>query len=146
VHQRLALVGGGPNQQQILGTLAQLVKPGGWIQLIEATNQLPDESGPAFCNFMTVMKALFAALGASFRLTDELPGWLEQAGFVDVQHRDINTKLGATNPNPKLAKQGVYSTTVAARGLANFGKCESHNPESPESLTNLAISISYIGR
>lgn len=121
VHQRLALVGGGPNQQQVLESFGSLVKPGGWIQLIEATNQLPKSAGPAFRNFVTVMDGVFKMLGSSLKLTDELPGWLDAAGFVDVQDKVINTKLGAANPNPRLSKQGTYSTTIAAKGLASFG-------------------------
>jgi hypothetical protein len=103
------------------------VKPGGWIQLIEATNNLPEETGPAFRNFVTVMKSIFAAMGSSLTLADELPALLKEAGFVDVHDRILNTKLGATNPNPALAKQGTYSTTVAARGLAGFGASKANS-------------------
>jgi hypothetical protein len=122
VHQRLVIVGAGPAQQQALGSLAALVKPGGWIQLIEATNELPEGTGPAFRNFIAVMKGVFTAFGSSLHPGNELSGWLQAAGFESVEDRVINTKLGATNPDPRLAKQGVYSTTVAARGLATFGK------------------------
>lgn len=122
VHQRLVLVGGGSAQQQVLGNLAALVKPGGWIQLIEATNELPDGTGPAFRNFVAVMQGVFVAMGSSVHLGNDLQGWLEAAGFENVENRILSLRLGAKNPDPKLAKQGVYSTTVAARGLATFGK------------------------
>lgn len=125
VHQRLALVGAGPGGQQVIEKLAALVKPGGWMQLIEATNNLPEEDGPAMRNLVTVMKGVFKTYGASLNLGTELPGMLSAAGFEDVQSRIANTKLGAINPNKQLARQGVYSTMIAARGLAKFGgsKC-----------------------
>jgi hypothetical protein len=140
VHQRLALVVGGRNQQQVLNNLGDLVKPGGWIQLIEATNNLPEETGPAFRNFVAVMEGVFTIMGSSLKLGDELPALVKNAGFVDVHDRILNTKLGATNPNPALAKQGTYSTTIAARGLAGFGASKAtlgrslHVPSANESI------------
>jgi hypothetical protein len=112
-------------QKDIVTNLADMVKPGGWIQLIEATNDSLDSHGPAFSNFVTIIKGIYSTFHASLKLADELPVWLKDIGFEDVQYRDIDTKLGAANPNPQLAKQGVYSTTVAARGLVQFAssKC-----------------------
>jgi hypothetical protein len=121
VHQRLALAVGGPIQKHIVFSVGELVKPGGWIQLIEATNETLESHGPVFRTFVAMIKGTYAVFGSSFQLIQDFLLWLKEAGFVNVQHRDINTKLGAINPNPQLAKQGVYSTTVAARGLADFG-------------------------
>ncbi|PVI02637.1 hypothetical protein DM02DRAFT_701096 [Periconia macrospinosa] len=101
VHQRLALAVAGPAQQQVVNTLSALVKPGGWIQLIEATNVLPDEDGPAMHNLVKVIKGAFSAFGGSLELARELPGWLKEAG---------------------LGRQGVHATTVAAKGLSEFAK------------------------
>jgi hypothetical protein len=145
VHQRLALAAGGPIQKQIVSNLGitisftgsrivqafanhepgDLVKPGGFIQLIEASNETLDTHGPAFRNFVTIIKSIYTVFHGSLNLIQDIPEWLKEAGFVDVQYRDIDTKLGARNPNPHLAKQGVYSTTVAARGLAQFASSES---------------------
>lgn len=122
VHQRLALVAGGPAQKEALANLAALVKPGGWIQLIEATNNLPEENGPAMRNFVAIMKGVFTAAGSSLDLGNELPGWVKELGFEEVQDIVANTKLGATNPDPNLAKQGIYSSNVAATGLAKYGQ------------------------
>lgn len=122
VHQRLALAAGGSGGEQALQYLAALVKPGGWIQLIEATNDLPDDTGPAFQNFIHVMQGIFTFLGASKNVGNELSGWLNAAGFNDIEDRVCYVKFGPKNPNPNLAKQGVYSTVVAARGLSAFGK------------------------
>lgn len=40
VHQRLAPAASGPIQNQIVGSLGGLVRPGGWIQLIERVPQV----------------------------------------------------------------------------------------------------------
>jgi gliotoxin biosynthesis N-methyltransferase len=122
VHQRLALVGAGPNAQAALKNISELVKPGGWIQLIEADNVLTDANGPAMHDFVQLMKDVFTTIGTTLNLSRELSGWVKEDGFLHVQERVFNVLLGATNPNPQLAKRGVYSTLVAATGLATFGK------------------------
>ncbi|RYP49412.1 hypothetical protein DL768_004885 [Monosporascus sp. mg162] len=122
VHQRLVLVGAGPKQKEALQSLGGLVKPGGWIQVIEATNKLPEGCGPVMHAFVELMNAVFETMGADLNLADRLPEWLEGAGFVDIQDRLISMKLGARNSDATLASRGVFSTSTAARGLAQFGK------------------------
>ncbi|KAL1592632.1 hypothetical protein SLS60_011048 [Paraconiothyrium brasiliense] len=138
VHQRLALAAGGPIQKHIVSHLGDLVKPGGWIQLIEASNETHESHGPAFRNFVTIIKSIYTVFNGSLKLCEEIPVWLKEAGFVDIGYRDIDTKLGALNPDPVLAKQGVYSTTIAARGLVHFGSTLPVGaiPLSPEQIVN----------
>ncbi|KAH8704452.1 hypothetical protein GQ44DRAFT_732403 [Phaeosphaeriaceae sp. PMI808] len=139
VHQRLTLAAGGSSQEGALRNLATLVKPGGWIQLIEPTNEAPEGSGPAFQNFVTAMQGVFSSMGSSTHVGNEVAGWLKAIGFEDVQDRLYHIKVGAANPNPKLAKQGVYSTTTSARGAASFGKTLPAGtiPLSPEQLDRM---------
>ncbi|KAI0206558.1 hypothetical protein F4808DRAFT_455314 [Astrocystis sublimbata] len=122
VHQRLVLVAAGSKQKEAVLSLAGLVKPGGWIQLIEATNKLPDGCGPYMNILVDLMKAIFTNMGADLDIAERLPEWLKEAGFVDVHSDDIVTKMGATNPKAELAQQGVLSSSIAAQGLSQFGK------------------------
>lgn len=122
VHQRLVVAGGGSKQREAIQALAALVKPGGWIQLIEATNKFPDSNGPAMKDLVVTMHAMMTFLGANLQVADKMGDWLEEAGFVDVQSCVIQTKLGATNPDATLAKRGVFSTATVAQSLATFGK------------------------
>ncbi|KAI4858862.1 hypothetical protein F4820DRAFT_196154 [Hypoxylon rubiginosum] len=122
VHQRFVLVAGGPKQKEVLESLGELVKPGGWIQLIEATNVIPETCGPVMHSFVKVMNGVFKVMGADLKLTERIPEWLEGAGFIDVEDRIVPLKLGAKNPDATLARRGVFSTTSAATGLAGFAK------------------------
>lgn len=122
VHQRLVLVGGGTKQKEAVESLGKLVKPGGWIQLIEGVNELPDGCGPAMHDFITTMEGVFTFMGFSLTFSEKIPGWLKSAGFVDIRERIVSTKLGAQNPEPTLARMGVFATSGAARGLATYGK------------------------
>lgn len=125
MHQRLVLVSGGAKQEQALQSLGALVKPGGWIQVIEATNQLPEGCGPVMHAFVEVMNGVFKFMGADLNMTERMPEWLAGAGFVDIQDRIAPLKLGAANKDPTLAAQGAFSTSTAATGLGKFAssKC-----------------------
>lgn len=122
VHQRLTLVGAGPNGQGALKSLSELVKPGGWIQLIEAENILGDSDGPAMHDFVQVMKDIFTFVGASLQLSHLMSDWIKEDGFIHIEERLVTCQMGVTNQNSQLAKQGVYSTGVAATGLVGFAK------------------------
>ena len=124
VHQRLALVGAGPGARTALGRLLELLKPGGWIQLIEADNRVDERDGPAMHDFLELMKHVFTAMGANFHFARQIHGWLEEAGLINAQERVVNSYMGATNKNTQLAAQGVLSTSTAAAGLVEFAKCE----------------------
>lgn len=124
VHQRVVLVGAGPHQKAAVKSLGSLVKPGGWIQLIEATNNLPDGSGPEMHAFVKLMNGIFVSMGASLEMTQDLPRWLEQDGFVGIQTCMVDFKVGAQNPVADLARRGTFSMTTACKNLAQWGKCE----------------------
>ena len=124
VHQRLALAAAGPAQADAVHNLGALVKPGGWIQLIEASNSIPADSGPALRHFVTAVGGVYAAFKSPFHIGKELASYVGEAGFEDVHDRVIDVKLGAANPDAELAKQGVLSTTFAARNVAGFAKSE----------------------
>jgi len=121
VHQRLTLVAAGPAAKDVVHSLAALVKPGGWIQFMEADNVLDDKAGPGFRDFVQLMKDIFSVMGASLKLTHEIAPMLREENFVNIHEQVVMMQLGASNPNHELARQGAYSTTVAMQGLIQFG-------------------------
>lgn len=126
VHQRLALAATGAGTKQMVGTISELVKPGGWIQLIEATNDLSiAKEGTAMRNFIQLILDLYAFMGVPEKMADQLKPWLEESGFVNVQERTIDCQMGVSNPNPDLARNGVFSMNVAVTGLVGFGSSKS---------------------
>ncbi|KAJ4288093.1 hypothetical protein N0V90_012110 [Kalmusia sp. IMI 367209] len=127
VHQRLALLGAGPNPQPVVHGLCELVKPGGWVQLIEAAMVFPEdtvnpESTPVYCDMLKVMKAVAGHVGAAWEIGGTLRGHLEAEGFTDVQEKVITLKMGKTHPDEQLARNGVVSCGMAIEGLSAFAK------------------------
>ncbi|MCJ1352293.1 MAG: hypothetical protein MMC33_002277 [Icmadophila ericetorum] len=132
VHQRLTLVGAGQHGQAVVSNLAELVKPGGWIQLIEGENMIDEKDGPAMHDFLKLMKDTFTLMGANIHFARDMAGWLKAVGFEDVQDRLFDSYLGATNKDPKLAQHGVISSSVGCAGLVEFAKTL---PSGPPSLS-----------
>lgn len=103
------------------------MKPGGWIQLIEATMIFPEdivnaESTPAFCDLLKLMKGVADKMGAAWLIGDTLRGHLEAEGFTDIEEQEIVLTMGKTNPDEKLARNGVVSCGMAVEGLSAFAK------------------------
>jgi hypothetical protein len=125
IHQRLVLPGAGTNQKLALQSLTELVKPSGWIQLIEAENIPHPDDGPHMHDFITFKRAVFTGMGANLKLTSDIPEWLgEVSGFhkEEVQSELVWMKLGAANRSEELGKRGVYSTGKLVEALVPFAK------------------------
>ncbi|KAF4635121.1 hypothetical protein G7Y89_g2978 [Cudoniella acicularis] len=123
VHQRLALAATEAGTKQMVRTISELVKPGGWIQLIEAENTLEvAKEGSAMRNFIQLILDLYAFMGVPEKLSEQLKPWLEESGFVRVQERTFACQMGVSNPNPELASNGVFSMNIAVVGLVGFGQ------------------------
>ncbi|KAH8585286.1 hypothetical protein B0O99DRAFT_647316 [Bisporella sp. PMI_857] len=117
VHQRLSLPGAAPYPlSQAVRNLFQLVKPGGWIQLIEAEQIAPD-SGPVFLEFLDLVKGVFNTTGAGWEYAKNLRGWLEAEEAVDIEEISVDMCLGATNKDKDLIEKGASSTAGAMQGL-----------------------------
>lgn len=123
VHQRLSLPGAAPHASLLTAVknMFDLVKPGGWIQLVEAEQVGPD-SGPVFEQFLDLVKLVFNTTGAGWTYAQDLKGWLEEAGAVDVQEVSVDMAFGAAHPNPVLAEKGATCTAEAISGLVLHAK------------------------
>ncbi|KAI0471151.1 hypothetical protein F4859DRAFT_522428 [Xylaria cf. heliscus] len=89
--------------------LFALLKPAGWIQLVEAEQEGP-ESGPVFQEFLDLVRGLFTATGAGWHYAKEIRQWLEEAGAVDVDEYVVDMAFGAKNPDKYLAEISAVPT------------------------------------
>lgn len=122
VHQRLTLPGAAPTPlPRAVHQLFTLLKPGGWIQLVEAEQEGPD-SGPVFTEFLRLVRGLFDATGAGWHYAKEMRGWLEAEGAIDVDECVVDMAFGAKNPNKKLAEMSAKCTAQAMDGLVKHAK------------------------
>ncbi|PQE06890.1 methyltransferase protein [Rutstroemia sp. NJR-2017a BVV2] len=103
-HQRLSLPGAVPySLPQAVRNILELVKPGGWIQLVEA-EQIAPNSGPVFLEFLELVREL------------------EESGAVDIQEISVDMILGPSNEKIELVEKGASSTAGAMHGLVMHAK------------------------
>jgi hypothetical protein len=101
VHQRLVLAACDPkSSKDVIAALFAMVKPGGWIQLLEC-----DHSGgftdhqkaqhPATVKFGDLVTRAMAASGKSGQHGLSLKKWLREVGAVDVIETRLDCPIGA---------------------------------------------------
>ena len=128
VHQRLALAGAGPNfpQQDAVANIAALVRPGGWIELVELDIDEPNpkDAGPALREFIQLLREIFTLVGLGGNFALKLRGWLKAAGLEDVQERFVDCPAGARSRNADLAAKSINGSYGAVEPLVAMAKSE----------------------
>ncbi|KAK8044779.1 hypothetical protein PG993_004803 [Apiospora rasikravindrae] len=121
VHQRLVLgaCGNFPYETAIRN-LAKLVKPGGWIQLVEPDQTCGVQDGPAMRDFIALVTWVFERMGGHARYAYHVKQWLQDAGVVDVEERSIPNFLGALVPDADLARRTARWTADAMMPLLKY--------------------------
>ncbi|CAI6337033.1 unnamed protein product [Periconia digitata] len=124
IHQRLTLPFAGNKCKESLSALMDMVKPGGWIQLMEGTLLTTDsvEVNPCMHNYLKIVHAIYKSLGAPLTLSRDIPQWLKEAGFVNVETREIHVQMGASNKDTDLGKRGAATQRDAAKGMVEAAR------------------------
>lgn len=122
VHQRLTLLGAGSCVRQAVKNVFALVKPGGWMQLVEAEQVGPD-SGPIFTHeFMELIYQVAGASGAGTEYAGKMREWVEEEGAVEVHEIRVDMAFGAAHKDAVLAEKGATCTAGAVAGLVTHAK------------------------
>lgn len=100
VHQRLVMAAASPPDTtvaSVAASLAGLVRPGGWLQLVELDNDCVPENGPALRRLLQYHQQNSAAGGLGPNLSVHLAGAMHEAGLQDVQTKVVDVNYGALN-------------------------------------------------
>ncbi|KAI0392799.1 S-adenosyl-L-methionine-dependent methyltransferase [Xylariaceae sp. FL0594] len=131
VHQRLVLGGCGAAIPfgQAVRNLAALVRPGGWVQLVEPDQTCGVRDGPAMNNFLTLVTWVFEDMGGHARYAYGIAAWLREAGFEDVREESVPLFLGrAIRGDEELARRTARSTADAMVPLLKYVEKSGKNP------------------
>ncbi|KAJ5149741.1 hypothetical protein N7448_001319 [Penicillium atrosanguineum] len=118
VHQRLTLFGLGTKSKECVLSLMDIVKPGGWIQLVETENSSHEPNGPMVKRLGGLIKELSIGMGSdlSFR-GGAMESWIREEGFIRVGSMLAPIMLGANCPDPALREQTVEAYCFTATQL-----------------------------
>ncbi|CAN9145117.1 unnamed protein product [Alternaria alternata] len=118
VHSRMALPGVGLSSlEDAVMNLVKLLKPGGWIQLVEMQWQDWD-AGPVLQEFQKAMQQLVSMVtnGQGVDMREGLTALVEEAGLTKVQHAIIDVPVGvkAKEDLRELSLQSMFATASFA--------------------------------
>lgn len=118
VHSRMALPGVGLHPlDEVVKNLVALVKPGGWIQLVEMEWQGWD-AAPVLGEFREAVKQLMsmATNGQGVDLRDRLAVFFRESGLTNVEQTVVNVPVGlkAENEVKELSLQSMLATATFA--------------------------------
>lgn len=100
VHQRLVMAAASPPQTtvaSVTAALAGLLRPGGWLQLVELDNECAASNGPALRRLLRYHQQNSAAGGLGPNISVHLVGAMREAGLRDVEMRAVEVYYGALN-------------------------------------------------
>jgi hypothetical protein len=120
VHQRLGLFGLTSQQLPIaIAGLISVVKPGGWIQLVDADLTGPEaQPDSPMAGFVKLIKALLGKTDDSAdAFAHKLKCMLGGTGLVDVHERILDARYGALNPSVEFAQKSTLSSVLASEGM-----------------------------
>jgi hypothetical protein len=118
----MTVAAAGPAMQNAVAQLCKLVKPGGWIQLMEAEQIHGQDDGPAMRQFLQLMTGLYNAMGAGTNLAGNMSKYIKQQGFIDMHEQLFDGGVGARNKNKTMGERSADLMVMATQALLNYAK------------------------
>ncbi|EAL85112.1 hypothetical protein KXW98_006902 [Aspergillus fumigatus] len=110
VHIRGSLAGSAPEgPAPVIQNLTTLLKPGGWVQLMEMNAFSPPPNGPAMTDFAKMASEMFTGIGVG-DFANNNKSMLEDAGLKNVQEKRVIVNLGK-KAKPELHDQSIHGVT-----------------------------------
>ncbi|KAH8888274.1 hypothetical protein GQ53DRAFT_826418 [Thozetella sp. PMI_491] len=149
VHQRFVF--GGVPKQRLQGAvkgLIDLVKPGGWIQIMESDvreddddtavdGSLADGAAPIW----SLLRHLYLSMDVEPDLDRCLPTWLAEAGLVDIHEQRSTVPVGARRGGTDMARVSADAMVATAEQLATAIRGLGNSPLSNDELDGLALQV-----
>lgn len=99
-HQRLVMAAASPPQTtvaSVTAALAGLLRPGGWLQLVELDNDCVAENGPVLRRLLQYHQQNSAAGGLGPNISVHLVDAMREAGLRTIEMRVVDVYYGALN-------------------------------------------------
>jgi ubiquinone/menaquinone biosynthesis C-methylase UbiE len=117
VHMRLLFTGMPLDRwPSVIGELARVARPDGWVESVESANLL--QTGPAFAQVQTWLNQVVARRGVDIDAAVRVGDWMRAAGLVNVQVVTVNLPTGAYGGRiGTMMAQDILSAFNALKGF-----------------------------
>jgi gliotoxin biosynthesis N-methyltransferase len=141
VHQRFVFAGvAGTPPDLVVKRLAGLLKPGGWLQMIEMDFQSDSTNLPELEEFFAILRHIFKGMGMGDGFGRELKDWMEDAGLQNVQEHLFLAPHGEVIGDKSLKQKSIESPCAAIPPLVAMLKSKSGGTQSSSlQLTVIAM-------
>lgn len=121
VHQRMALPAAGRAVvKQVITNMIGLLKPGGWLQLVESDHSIVE--GPAMGDMFRLLCDVFKVMETGPDYAPQLEGWFKELGLVNVESKIFDIPLGAKHPREGLKAKSTRCFVLGTTGVAQAAK------------------------
>lgn len=122
VHQRLALPAAGRTEvKETLANMTRLLKPGGWLQLVEADHSVVQ--GPAMQSVFQLICDMFNAMDTGTDYAPQLEVWFQELGLVNTGCRVFDVPLGANSPNDEMKTKSTRNFFLGTKAMVLAAQC-----------------------
>ncbi|RYP41292.1 hypothetical protein DL767_001146 [Monosporascus sp. MG133] len=129
VHIRGSLAGSAPEGPlPVIKNLTTLLKPGGWVQLMEMNGFSPPKNGPAMTDFAKMASEMFTGIGVG-DFANNNKSMLEEVGLKNVQEKRVIVDLGK-KAKPEFQELSIHGITGPIVPLTSVARTV------PSSFTN----------
>lgn len=120
VHVRGSLAASSPSPIEVVKNLVSLVKPGGWVQLMEMNAFSPPDNGPAMNDFARMARDVWTAIKVG-DFANNLKSLLEEAGLQNVQEKRYLVNIGKA-AKPHLQGPSALGVSGPVGPIASVAK------------------------
>ncbi|KND88298.1 hypothetical protein TOPH_07103 [Tolypocladium ophioglossoides CBS 100239] len=123
VHVRGSLAGSAPDKPiDVVKNIVTLVKPGGWVQLMEMNAFQPPAGtlGPAMTDFAKMTSEVWTGIGVG-DFANQMKSMLEEAGLQNVQEKRILCDIGKL-AKPELRAKSANGITGPVAPLTSVAR------------------------
>ncbi|PGH00236.1 hypothetical protein GX51_05933 [Blastomyces parvus] len=103
----------------------QHLKPGGWVEFKDSTSTIFSEDGTVTPEYkvgemLRNLRMASAKIGINMDHAPSLKGWMEQAGFTNIEQRDMRLPIGTWPKNKRLKLIGAMMASHYLEGVEAF--------------------------
>jgi hypothetical protein len=106
--------------KDVISNMIGLLKPGGWIQLVESDHSVVE--GPAMGDMFRLISDVFKIMETGPDYAPRMEAWFRDLGLANVGCKIFDVPMGARNTEEDLKAKSTRCFVLANKGLVAVAK------------------------